>query len=239
MNLKDHAVTDEERAGLDALSSLASTFLDEPPTHGKGDPASFSCKDYVGFFDYADVYSYHAEEQRSLTRSLNRLCTEHLLEAAEASAALDVIVRTINDATGATTRRAARHGSGAGPATVTRQHLRASHALFQTDVPVSAGDISSQGQSASFTIHDDSEPTDADSGKRATWTIVVLLSSHKPNTRMAICDEDRDVYYENALDAVLFSSLQQHQSLPPYLEDGFTLANHRASKLTFLFWVDA
>ena len=239
MNLKDHAVTDEERAGLDALSSLASTFLDEPPTHGKGNPASFSHKDYVGFFDYADVYSYHAEEQRSLTRSLSRLCTEQLLEEAEASAALDVIVRSINDATGATTRRAARHGSGAGPATVTRQHLRASHALFQTDVPVSAGDISSQGQSASFTIHDDSEPTDADSGKRATWTIVVLLSSHGANTRMAICDEDRDVYYENALDAVLFSSLQQHQSLPPYLEDGCTLANHRAIKLTFLFWVDA
>ena len=58
MNLKDHAVTDEERAGLDALSSLASTFLDEPPTHGKGNPASLSYKDYVGFFDYADVYSY-------------------------------------------------------------------------------------------------------------------------------------------------------------------------------------
>ena len=87
----------------------------------------------------------------------------------------------------------------------------------------------------SFQVHDDGEETDAGEGKRATWTVVTALSVHGNRTRMAICDEDVDISYDDDFDCVVFASEQRHESLPPRLLSG-EIAHHRVIKVTALFW---
>ena len=140
---------------------------------------------------------------------------------------MDVLLRAVNQHA---TEPARTRSEGASVAPSRRGNSVSASDLRRFDIF-----IGSDLCPTSFQVHDDGEETDAGEGKRATWTVVTALSVHGNKTRMAICDEDVDISYDDDFDCVVFASEQRHESLPPRLPSG-EIAHHRVIKVTALFW---
>ena len=103
-----------------------------------------------------------------------------------------------------------------------------------------ADSIYQDAASGQASWHNDGQHADRASGKSPTWSLVLLISSTGPATRLMVSDDEHSygreyLEFTKKGDAALFGSLTAHCSVPPLVPGG-SVADHTALKLVFLFW---